>query len=333
MRLLLHVPLPRGSTRGNWITATRWAEILTSLGHTVRTVDPAEFPGTATDTYDALIALNARRSEAEIRHFRENSGSSKIIVVLTGTDLHVDLACVSADGDLAMNSLELADRIVLLEPQGIKQLKPALHSKCRVIYQSSPVSVLPKKPAPEFFTISLLAHLREVKNPFLVNQALELLPVQSKTRVFHAGHATTDAWHARALQWAQRCSRYEWLGPIPHQDAMSLLANSQLTVLTSHHEGAPSVFSEAVAQGVPILSSRITAALGILGTDHPGLFTAGDAAQLADLVWRAETDQCFYQELCSASNDLRVRLSPEAELNSWRELIAELAFIEGEEHT
>ena len=324
MRFLLHVPLPRGTTRGNWITAIRWANILRTLGHHVRIVDPKEFLTTTSEPYDTLIALHARRSARAIQQFRSRSPKSQIIVALTGTDIHVDLAGDSDNRALVMQSLNVADRIVLLEAEGIKLLAPGLRSKCDVIYQSSEASNAPRAHDPECFSVSFIAHLRAVKDPFLITNALKLLPPTSRIRVQHAGHATTDAYRQQAMELTGCCPRYEWVGPIEHTKSLELLANSRLTVLTSHHEGAPSVFSEAAAHGVPIISTRITASLGILGCDHPGLFTPGNAQQLAELLLRAESDPHFYDQLCVATEALKERLSPKRELHSWNALISQL---------
>ena len=321
MRLLMHVPLPRGSTRGNWITALRWEKILRRLGHTVNTVDPSEYKSVMTDSYDALIALHARRSAEAISKFRLTAPNTKIIVALTGTDLNIDLDNEAKRLSSVTNSLEVADRILLLEREGLKRLPINMQTKCRVVYQSSSVPKLSRRPAPGFFTISLLAHLREVKDPFLIARAVNLLPNASKARVLHAGEATSPIWQEQALTLTQKNRRYEWLGAIPHHAALQLLADSDVTVLTSEHEGAPSVFSEAAVQGIPIIATRIPASVGLLGPDHPGLFNVGDASALSDLIDRAETDQTFYEDLCAANSDLKTRTAPEAEERSWWQLL------------
>lgn len=325
MRLLLHVPLARGSTRGNWITALRWTKILSDLGHTVRTVDPSEYASVVHKSYDALIALHARRSADAIELFRIAAPRSQVIVALTGTDLHIDLTGHGADYRSVTNSLAVADHIVLLEPEGLKQLEPSLRSKCVVIYQSTEIPKLSRQSHAACFKISLLAHLRAVKDPFLIIRAVELLPSSSKATVIHAGEATSPEWRNEAVRWTQRCPRYEWVGALPHLNAMQLLANSHVTVLTSRHEGAPSVFSEAARQGIPMLSTRIPASVGILGPSHPGLFEIDDALDLAKLIDKAETNKKFYHELCGASAALEHRLSPQAEQNAWNALVNRVA--------
>ena len=322
MRVLLHVPLPRGSTRGNWITALRWSNILSQLGHTVQTVDPTEYDSAAHGSFNVLIAMHARRSADAINKFHIAAPQSKIVVALTGTDLHVDLVRGSTGFGMVIESMEFADRIVLLEPEGLKKVPMDFRAKCSVIYQSTVLPVLNEQPQGPMFKISFLAHLREVKDPFLICRAAELLRPDSATSITHAGEATTRIWKDRAVKWTQKCLRYEWVGALPHRDALQLLANCQLTVLTSRHEGAPSVFSEAAALGVPVLATRIPASVGILGSNHPGLFNVSDALELANLIERAENHQSFYEELCDASSGLRERLSLQTELRAWEELLS-----------
>ena len=146
MNLLLHVPLPRGSTRGNWITAQRWASILQSLGHSVKTVDPDEVIKMDYAGYDALIGLHARRSSDVIRQWKRQVPDRPVIVALTGTDLHVDLASGGMRASTVVETLQIADHIVLLEPEGMNTLGSELHSKCRVIFQSSPRATFSKQP-------------------------------------------------------------------------------------------------------------------------------------------------------------------------------------------
>ena len=321
MNFLLHVPLTRGSTRGNWITAQRWAGILETLGHSVNTVDPDEVLKSDFAAYDCLIGLHARRSSAVIHQWKRENPSRTVIVALTGTDLHLDLSAGGIRTAMVMDSLQVADHIVLLEPEGRAKLPREVHHKCCVIFQSSPKARVKSQGNNDEFCVSMLAHLRDVKDPSLIVKALEYLPSESRIRVVHAGEATTQDWCNQASRWNRNCPRYQWLGPVPHDQALTVLANSQLTVLTSQHEGAPGVFSEAAAHGVPVLATAITASLGILGGNHPGLFEVGDASELARLMWQAESEPGFYQQLFTASNSLCDRLSPEQEVLAWGGLV------------
>ena len=81
-----------------------------------------------------MVALHARRSFAAIDCFRRLYPALPLLVALTGTDLYGDIR-TSVE---AQQSLELATRLILLQPKGIDELPTHLHPKVRVIYQSVP---------------------------------------------------------------------------------------------------------------------------------------------------------------------------------------------------
>ena len=82
---------------------------------------------------DLLIALHARRSHPSIERYRELQPQGPLAVMLTGTDLYRDLA-TSAD---AARSLDLADRIVVLQEDAPRLLAPRWRTKTEVILQSA----------------------------------------------------------------------------------------------------------------------------------------------------------------------------------------------------
>ena len=59
----------------------------------------------------------------------------------------------------------------------------------------------------------------------------------------------------------------------------------------------------------------------MLGNDHPGLFEVGNEQQLAELMWRAESDASFYQQLLMAGDALAARFAPAAERQALAELL------------
>jgi glycosyltransferase involved in cell wall biosynthesis len=95
-------------------------------------------------------------------------------------------------------------------------------------------------------------------------------------------------------------------------------------VLTSQLEGGANVISEALALGVPVVSSRIAGSLGLLGADYAGYFPVGDTQALADLLLRAETDAGFYDTLSAQCAQRRPLFEPARERQSWQELLREL---------
>jgi len=273
---------------------------------------------------ELLIALHARRSADSIKRFSNRYPESPIVVVLTGTDLHGELKQAKS-AKIIKASLDSADRIVVLEPEGAKRLKARWRKKIAVIFQSAirfepqPVSLK------RFFEVTVVGHLRPVKDPFRTAAAVRLLPQDSRVRVVHIGKALTQQMATKALRETENNSRYRWIDRVSHNAAQRRLARSHLTVISSRMEGAPSVISEAVVNDVPILATRIDASLGLLGSDHPGLFDVGDTQGLADLIGLAEADAKFIRRLVAAGKKVKPQFSQVAETRSWKKLLCELS--------
>jgi putative glycosyltransferase (TIGR04348 family) len=316
--MLIHIvtPAPRGSRQGNRITAARWAGLLRQLEH--RVVLRETYDGMACDL---LIGLHARKSHDSIARFHRRFPQRPLIVGLAGTDLYHDIhRFVSAH-----RSLEMATRLVVLQAQGVQELPRELRPKARVIYQSvEPPAHLPA-PLRDVFEVCVLGHLRSVKDPFRAAAAVRLLPPTSRVQITHIGVALSESLRHRALKTQAATPRYRWLGDVPRWKALRLLARSRLLVLTSKMEGGANVVSEALAVGVPVISSRIGGTIGLLGEDYPGYFPVGDTGALAALLHRAETDEDFLQELRSCCAEKSRLVQPAVERESWRALLREVA--------
>jgi glycosyltransferase involved in cell wall biosynthesis len=198
-----------------------------------------------------------------------------------------------------------------------------MQAKARVIYQSCP-PLARRRPRPDEWEVTVLGHLRRVKDPFRTALAARLLPAESQIRVVQLGAALTSAIARRAAQEATDNPRYRWLGDLPRPAALRRLAHSRLTVVTSRLEGGPNAISEALAAGVPVIASRISGAVGMLGEDYPGYFPVGDTQALADLLALAERDRSFYRRLEAACRKKRFLVSPAREVAAWKALLAEL---------
>ena len=316
MRIGLVTPAPPGSHHGNRVTAMRWASILAGLGHRVTVAE--RYGG---EPFDLLVALHARRSAPSVRAFRAARPGAPIVVALTGTDLYRDVATSAA----ARRSLELADRLVALQPRALDELEPRHREKTRVVYQSVEAPRAPaRRRAPASFDVCVVGHLRAVKDPFRAAMAARLAPAASRLRVLHAGRAMTPAMERRAVAEAARNPRYRWLGDLPRARVWRLLGESRACVLSSRLEGGANVVGEAVVAGTPLVASRIPGSVGLLGDDYPGLFPAGDTRALAAGLWRAETDAAFLAELRERCARLAPLFDPRREVDSWRDLLAEL---------
>lgn len=307
-------PARAGSTSGNRITALRWAKRLRELGWHVEIGD--SWNGTRCDL---LVALHARKSHASVARLAREQPDVPRVVALTGTDLHGD---IHHDAD-ARESLELAHRLVVLQPLALAQLPEPLGGKTRVIRQAAAGVASPPRPG---FDACCLAHLRGVKDPLLAARALALLPASSALRVLHFGRADDEAWRRLAVSTERAMrGRWRWLGPRPRGEALAALAGCRLLVLTSVAEGGANVVTEAIAAGVPVISTRIDGSVGILGEDYPGFCEVGDAAGLARLLDRCEYDPSFLADLRARVLALQPIVDPASERASWRRLIQELA--------
>jgi len=314
LRIFIATPARRGSHVGNRITALRWAAHLRALGHRVTTDD-----AWSGHDCDLLVALHATKSHPSVARFRERRPAAPLVVGLAGTDLYQDLP----GSPEARRSLELATRLTVLQPLGIEALPPEVRPKARVLVQSArPVSPAPAPPG--VLQACLLAHIRRVKDSFLAAEAARSLPAGSRVRIVHLGAALDPGAEARARRESAEGSRYRWLGPRPRHEALATLAGSALLVITSRSEGGSNALSEAIASGVPVLSTRVDGSMGLLGRDHPGLYPVGDAGALVALLSRAEGDPGFLAALRRASDRLRPLVEPAREREAWRGLLAEL---------
>ena len=332
MRIVIVTPAPPDSRHGNRITALRWAKILRRLGNRVSTLE--RYDGRA---YDLLVALHARKSRSSIITFRRQHPEAPVIVALTGTDLYRDIRT----NHLAQESLDIATRIVVLQPRAIEELRPRWRKKTRVIYQSvengqSLRSARARARKPDAsersnrrFDVSVIGHLRAVKDPFRAAMSARSLPDSSKIRVLQVGEAMTGAMANWARKEMSANKRYRWLGDQPQSRVFQILNKSSLCVLSSRIEGGANVLSEAIAASVPILASRIAGNVGILGADYPGYFAVGDTRQLARMLTRAETSAEYLAELKTWIMRLAVLADPAREQQAWSDLISELSFLEG----
>jgi putative glycosyltransferase (TIGR04348 family) len=325
MRAAIVTPAKAGSRHGNRVTALRWARILKELGHEVRIT--RRYDG---GDIDLLVALHARRSATSIRRFRERFPDRPLVLALTGTDLYHDIRTSHE----ARDSLHLATRMILLQPDGLKELPEDLRSRSRVIYQSAE---LPKgfpgprpswshvRPQDKSFTVCVLGHLRTVKDPFRTAMAVRRLPPTSGIRVIQVGAAMSLGIAHRAEREMATKPRYEWVGSLTRSQALRVLANSDLLCLTSLMEGGANVISEAVALGVPVVASHISGSVGLLGEAYPGYYPPGDTRALRALLLRAEVDTSFYGKLREWCRGLQTLFTPAREQESWRLLLEGMA--------
>ena len=314
MKISIVTPAGAAPRSGNRHTAERWAKFLRSLGHRVAVTEQWSGPAA-----DALIALHARKSAASIESFHRSHPKRALIVVLTGTDLYRDIRTHAE----ARRSLQLASRLVVLQPEGRRELPNRWRGKTRVIFQSADTRAR-HRPPQSSLRVAVVGHLREEKDPFRAAIALAHLPQHTAIELVQLGDALTPEMAQTARRWMKREPRYRWLGSRPHADAMRCLAASHLLIVSSVMEGGANVICEASRIGVPILASRVSGNIGMLGADYPGYFPLFDDQALAGLIGRAATDSVFYRQLKRAVLARRPLFAPLAERRALKLLLQEL---------
>jgi len=300
MRIALVTPAGARARNGNRHTALRWAAFLRAAGH--RVAVSTQWSGSEADL---LLALHARRSYDSIRRFAQSYPHRRLLVALTGTDVYRDIH-ESAE---AQQSLELAHRLIVLQPKAAEELPERPRSKVSVVVQSC-ATRLRQEPVAKQFRVCVIGHLREEKDPLRIVAAL---PYLDDIEVVHLGAALDESLERQARAAMQRDSRYRWLGGVPHGRALAWLASSHAMVISSRMEGGANVVCEALRVGVPVLASRIPGNVGLLGERYPAYFALEDERDLAGLIHRAATDKRFYAKLKRQVASLRPMVAPRAE--------------------
>jgi putative glycosyltransferase (TIGR04348 family) len=270
-------PALADANNGNWRTARRWQQFLAD-DYAVRILP--HWPDADAKDDCVLLALHARRSAPAIQAWVQAHPDRGLAVVLTGTDLYQDLAVDAA----AQRSLELAQRLVVLQECGVQDLPAPHRAKARVIYQSTPSQPPAAKPRDHLEAV-MVGHLRRVKAPQTLFAAARLLQQGEGIRITHIGNAQAEpALGDAARATAHDCPHYAWAGALPHAQTLERIRNAHVLVLPSALEGGAHVILEAACQGTPVLASRVPGNVGMLGADYAGYFEAGDAAGLAALL-------------------------------------------------
>ncbi len=309
--------MPQGTAArtGNHHTAQRWAGFLRKSGHRVAIEE--EWGGAPADL---LIALHARKSADSAQRFNREHPDRPLIVALTGTDLYRDID-TSAE---AKRALELATRLIVLQPNGRTHLARHLRAKTRVIFQSADTR-LAHCPLASRFRIVVVGNLREEKDPFRAAEALSRLPARTSAEVVQVGASLAPAMARSAQRRMREDPRYRWIGSRAHGDSLRRMASSRLLVVSSVMEGGANVICEASRIGVPVLASRVSGNVGMLGTNYPGYFALFDDRRLARLIERTMDDRAFYARLKRGILARRALFAPAAERRGLEDLLAEFA--------
>jgi putative glycosyltransferase (TIGR04348 family) len=300
-RISIVTPARPGTRNGNRHTAQRWAAFLRQTGHRVSVM--TQWDG---KPCDLLLALHARRSHPSIAAYRERFPAGPLVVVLTGTDLYQDLPASRE----ARISLELAEKVIVLQEDAIRFLSRKIRKKAHVVFQSATPCIRHSPPKGRF-RVAVVGHLREVKDPF--RTALALAHLDQDLDVVQVGDALTPQMKSKALSLMKREPRYRWLGGRTHAQSLGWIARSHLLVVSSAMEGGANVIAEAARIGTPVLASRVSGNVGMLGSNYPGYFPLFDARALARLIMKSMGQEDFNRRLKRALAARRRLFAPTAE--------------------
>ena len=268
---------------------------------------------------DALIALHARRSASSIARYRDHSPGAPLAVVLTGTDLYRDLP----DSTEAQASLDAADEIVVLQEDALRHLERRWRRKARVVFQSAPPLATMRKER-RVMRCVVVGHLRGEKSPQTVWEAVARVPADLPIEIRHIGAALDEGLGRLARECEARDERYRYMGALPHARTRAAMRAADLLIHPSIMEGGANVIVESIMAGTPVVASRMSGNLGMLGRDYPGYFAVGDASGLARLLVQAARDPAFRRALEIASSKRRPLFRPEAEQRAVRRLVTDL---------
>ena len=308
---------PLDSPKGNTITARRIERLLCAAGYDA-TAMQTDSPPPA----DAQISLHAFKTAAASTAFKKQNSAGRLFIYLTGTDMHGGIDQRPA---LANQVLKLAERLIVAQPACLPDVPERWRSKTMVIYPSIELPDLPAVEPPTVPLFTNVGHLRKVKNPHLMFNALQL--VEHDCEAWSLGVALDRADGQQALLHQRHDDRYRWKNDCDRSTALSWMKNSVATINSSFSEGGANTVLEAVHLGVPVLASDIAGNRGFLGEDYGGYFPSDDVNALAALMKRCLVDEQFVIQLRQQLADRRPLFTADRETESFKFLLQDVGSV------
>lgn len=315
MKIHIITPALASARAGNRATAQRWSLIFQSLGHQVKI--STTYDGSYSD---AMVVLHAWRNANAVRTFTDKYPARPCILALTGTDIY---RFIHSDPAITMMSITRASHLIGLNNQVANTLPVEQRKKLTIIYQSCQYYAC-RPQARIDFDVCVVGHLRHEKDPMRPALAARKLPCHSRICIHHYGKAFDQEWARLARLESSRNRRYYWHGEIPLSQMMQCYSRAKVLALPSRMEGGANVICEAINAGLPIIASRASGNIGLLGEKYPGLHNIEDTDELRMMLLKAEKDSRFYDHLLQASQQRRPLFSRPTETRQWQKLLANL---------
>jgi putative glycosyltransferase (TIGR04348 family) len=315
IRTLIRIITPAlaDANNGNWRTAHRWQTLLSPDFKVIVQGDWND------ESCDILIALHARRSATSIIRFREAHPTKPLIVVLTGTDLYRDLKTSQE----ARQSLALADALIVLQEDAIQFIPLEHRKKTHIVYQSA------KQLAPEIklkhkLNCVVVGHLRDEKDPATIFRVVEKLNDSDRIHILHIGASLDESLAAIAKKLSVQNKHYHWSGAMAHGLTRAAIKHAHVLIHPSIMEGGANVIVEALTSGTPVIASKMSGNVGMLGQNYEGYFPVGDEIALVALLKRCADDPNFMSRLSNACQARAKLFLPGTERDSLRNIVNQI---------
>ena len=170
----------------------------------------------------------------------------------------------------------------------------------------------------------VVGHLRAEKDPRTLFGAIRLLPRDLPITIRHIGAALDAGLGREARELQAEDPRYRYAGALPRGLARAAMASAHVLIHPSIVEGGANVVVEAITGGTPVIASRISGNVGMLGRDYPGYFEPQDESGLAARLVQATIDPRYRRALEAAARGRKPRFAPALEARAIRRLVESL---------
>lgn len=320
--IVIATPYLADANNGNWRTAHRWSTLLSQHYRVIVQGDESEkieASQSPTAAPDLLIALHARRSASLIQQCHTQHPDTPIVVVLTGTDLYKDLP-YNAD---AQASLQTANALIVLQEDAIQHIPLQYRHKTHVVFQSAK-PLAPAQKTKGKLQCVVVGHLRDEKDPTTILNALNDLPTALPIHITHIGAPLDTILAAASQAKMAEDGRYHWVGALSHGLTRAAIKRSHVLIHPSMMEGGANVIAEAILSGTPVLASKMSGNIGMLGYDYSGYFPVGDAKTLAALMQKCLSDPNFLLRLNIQAQGRAQLFLPATERDTLKKIIQSL---------
>lgn len=251
------------------------------------------------------------------------------LVGLMGNDINKYLFSPEKVG-MCRAGLEGADGIVSLSQEMAdlaRALAPAA-PRIDLVLNSSPIPREPWRPRPDRsgpFRLGFAGSFKYAKGlPYLL-KALALLGQEVEAELELAGEirASEAPVFEELKERTGTAGAIRFRGLVPHSEMADWLRGLDCFVLPSISEGCPNILLEAMACGLPCVSTRVGSTPELIEEGVSGLLVpAGDSAALARALVSLAKDPDRAAALGAAARERAVRVfTPEAEMAGWEKAL------------